>query len=87
MTRSVPIFRKGKWISYILPEPLDPMWSPSHCLHAAAFYANALSRGYEPNESASLTVAYMNKQIYKGLQYHRSLEQKIAAITHLEETT
>ena len=84
---TVPIFRNGKWYEYSLPDPIDPMWSTSHRFQAAAFYVNALSRDFTAKESASITIAYMNKEIYKGLQYNVSLEQMIKKIKSPLETT
>lgn len=84
---TIPLFRNGKWYEYPLPHPIDPMWSTSHRFQAAAFYVNALSRGYTSKESAALTIAYINQQIYSGLQFNLSLEQTLKKIKSPLETT
>lgn len=83
----IPVFRNGKWIHYPVPQPLDPMWSSGNLLQAASFYANALSRGYNHDESAEFAKAYVYKKIYSGLSYSGSLELKICTIANPVETT
>ena len=80
------VFRKGQWLTYNLPKPVDTMWSQKHIFQAASFYATALSQGYSTDESASLAEAYIHKQVYPGLGYEKSLEQKLQQIMGRAET-
>jgi len=72
---SVPVFSRGQWITYKGNE--DPMWSYAHQLQAASVYATALSKGYKPEESEELAVAFVNKTVYKGVVYMKPLEEKL----------
>lgn len=82
---ATPVFQKGKWILY--PGHQDPLWSSANQLQAASFYATALSKGYEPEESEGLATAYINKQIYKGLVYLPPLEKKLCMVMCPSETS
>jgi len=53
------------------------MWSYAHQLQAASVYAAALSKGYKPEESEELAVAFVNKSVYKGVVYMKPLEEKL----------
>jgi len=57
------------------------MWSYANQLQAASVYASALSKGYKPEESEDLAVAFVNKKVYKGLIYVKSLEQKLMGLS------
>ena len=72
---SIPVFSKGQWLTYKGHE--DPLWSYANQLQAASAYANALSKGYKPEESEELAVALINKNVYKGLMYVKPLENKL----------
>lgn len=82
---ATPVFQKGKWILY--PGHQDPLWSSANQLQAASFYATALSKGFEPEESEGLATAYINKQIYKGLVYLPPLEKKLRMVMCPSETS
>lgn len=77
---TVPVFRQGAWIHYPLPSTVNALWSQEHIFKAASLYATALSQGYSPDESAMLAEAYVNKLIFTGIQYNRSLESRLAQI-------
>jgi hypothetical protein len=76
---SIPVFSKGQWLSY--KTYTDPMWSYENQLQAASAYAAALSKGYKPEESEDLAVAFVNKIVYKGLVYMKPLEQKLMGLS------
>jgi len=76
---SIPVFSKGQWLSY--KTHIDLMWSYANQLQAASVYASALSKGYKPEESEDLAVAFVNKKVYKGLIYVKSLEQKLMGLS------
>lgn len=80
---SIPVFRKGVWIQYPLPTCIDTNWSHSHVLRAASFYATALSKGYDSNESRILAECFINKEVYRDLQYGRLVERKLQQIMDL----
>lgn len=46
----------------------------SHKLQAASLYAAALKKGHSLEKSALLAECYINKQLYKDLQYKQSIE-------------
>ena len=71
---SIPVFSKGQWLTYKGHD--DPMWSYANQLQAASAYAAALSKGYKPEESEELAVAFINKIVYK-VTYVKPLEQKL----------
>ena len=72
---SIPVFSKGQWLTYKCHE--DLLWSYANQLQAASAYAAALSKGYKPEESEELAVAFVNKKVYKGLVYVKLLENKL----------
>jgi hypothetical protein len=76
----IPVFRKGQWIQYTVPNSMDPLWSQADLYQAAAFYGTAVSQGYSPSESAALAEAYSMKKIYSGLEYPSLLESKLKKI-------
>lgn len=78
---AVPVFSNGQWIMYTCHQ--DPIWSYENQLQAASVYAAALSRGYKPEESEELAVAFVNKKVYKGIVYMKPLEQKLISIMDL----
>jgi len=81
----LPVFAKGTWIDF--PKHTDPLWSYANQLQAGSAYASALSKGYSAEESEGLAIALVNKTVYKGLVYMKSLEQKLSKITDLSETS
>lgn len=83
---SVPVFRKGLWISYPISQK-DSLWSQGHIFKAASFYATALSQGVSSNESAVLAECFVNKEVYPDLRYSRMIEQKLQRIMSHVETT
>jgi hypothetical protein len=83
----IPIFRKGKWISYEIPRELPSGWQPFHSYQAASVFATAHDMGYSPKASASLAELYIFKQIYEGIVYDAKFESDLQAVLNHEETT
>ena len=71
------VYRKGQWIQYTFPSDASIYWNENQKLQATSFYATAISKGLSPSQSAILTECYMNKQIYPGLQYIKSIESQL----------
>lgn len=84
---SLPVFRKGEWISYPLPAQLDPLWSTSHQFKAASVYATALSKGFSSEESAILAECLVNQEVYPDLRYSWKLQRKISQLFKDHEET
>ena len=87
MSRTIPVFRNGAWMDYPLPVSINPLWSQAHLFQAASFYATARSQGYNPSDSSVYAEAYINKSLYPGMEYNRSLEQTLQRIMTRAETT
>jgi hypothetical protein len=75
---TIPVFRKGTWISYTLPQPTDSYWTQAHKLQAASFYATALDIGVSSPDV--LTEMYINKLVYPKLMYDDKYERKLQEI-------
>lgn len=86
MAAVIPVFRKGAWIKYTTPTPVDSMWSPKHTLRAASFYATAVSQGLDTKEAALLAECFINKEVYEGLVYDTIYETKLKRIMDHAET-
>lgn len=71
---TIPVFRKGSWISYEIPEEVRHIWSQGLKLQAASVYATAITQGHSPSLSSTLAEAYVNKELYQGLCYDTKLE-------------
>ena len=71
----IPVFSNGRWISYELP--FDVRWSANWNLQAASVYAAALEKGFPEKEASALAEMYVNKQLYKGLQYSQKIEDQL----------
>lgn len=69
----IPVFLKGQVVHYRVPRD-SPLWSTSHKLQAASFYAAALQKGHTLEQSAVLAECYINKLLYKDLHYKKSIE-------------
>jgi hypothetical protein len=73
----IPTFRKGSWIEYSVPQDVARHWNKVMKLQAASIYATAVSKGISPSQSAVLAECYVNKQMYPGLQYNKSIEDQL----------
>lgn len=71
---TIPVYRKGSWISYEIPSEVRHIWSQGLKLQAASVYATALGQGHDPSLSSSLAECYVNKELYKGLCYDKKIE-------------
>jgi hypothetical protein len=71
---SIPVYRKGSWIHYTLPDSGIALWSQSLKLQAASIYASAIVKGYSPDTSHILAESYVTKKIY-GVQYNPTIER------------
>jgi hypothetical protein len=71
----IPIFRNGAWIHYTVPVDMERHWNSSMKRQAASLYATAVSKGISPSQSAMLAECSVNKQLYPGLQYNKSIEE------------
>lgn len=80
MTKSIPVFRAGKWIFFNL-ENTDPLWTYASQLRAASAYATAVSKGYQHQEAMNLAEAFINKEVYRGIVYTPDIERKLLALT------
>lgn len=69
----LPVFLNSQWIQYKVPNDV-PLWSMSHKLQAASLYAAALQKGHSEGISNILAECFINKQLYKDLQYKPSIE-------------
>lgn len=73
----IPVFRKGVWIEYSVPSDVERHWNKAMKLQAASMYATAVSKGISPSQSAVLAECYVNKQMYPGVQYSKSIEDQL----------
>lgn len=69
----LPVFLNGQWIRYKVPDD-TPLWSMCHKLQAASLYAAALQKGHSERMSNILAECFINKQLYKDLQYKQNIE-------------
>jgi hypothetical protein len=83
---SIPVFRKGTWVTYPLPPQQDALWNETHLLRAASFFATALSQGVSSEESAFLAECFVNKEVYPDLSYTNKIERKLQTIMSRAET-
>ena len=70
---SIPVFRKGVWISYSVPEDGTALWSQSLKFKVASIYATAISKGYSQETSSVLAESFANKELY-GVNYNSQIE-------------
>lgn len=70
----IPVFRKGAWIHYEVPEAGTALWSQSLKLQIASVYASCITKGYSKEKSIVLAECFANKEIY-GVTYNTSIEQ------------
>lgn len=75
----IPVFQSGKWIRYKVPSDI-PLWSTAQKLQAASFYAAAIHKGQSARDAANLAECYINKQLYKDLQYKQTIEDLLQSI-------
>jgi len=75
----IPVFLNGEVIQYKLPRDTS-LWSRSHKLQAASFYAAALQKGYAAKQSAVFAECYINKLLYKDLQYKKRIEDQLQSM-------
>lgn len=83
----IPVLRRGTLYVYRIREDCPAGWSPAHSFRAASIYATAQSRGYTTQESEGFAEMFVFKQIFPGMVYEKSQEQKLAALLNHEETT
>jgi hypothetical protein len=69
----IPVFRKGAWIHYDIPESGTALWSQSLKLKVASVYASAIANGYSNETSTVLAECFANKELY-GVKYSPQLE-------------
>lgn len=70
---TIPVFRKGQWIHYEVPETGTALWSQSVKLKTASLYATAISKGYSKDTSSALAECFANKELY-GVIYSSNIE-------------
>lgn len=70
----IPVFRKGIWIHYDVPQSGTALWSQSLKLKAASVYATARTKGYSNEKSVVLAECFVNKELY-GVSYNSTIEQ------------
>lgn len=76
---SIPVYRKGTWIHYELPESGISLWSQRLKFQAASLYATALTKGFSKETSAILAELFVNKELY-GVTYNQSLESALKSL-------
>lgn len=70
----IPVFRKGSWIHYDVPESGTALWSQSVKLQVASVYATAITKGYSKEKSTVLAESFAHKALY-GVTYNSTIEQ------------
>lgn len=73
---TIPVYRKGTWISYTVPEDGTALWSQSLKLKTASLYATAISKGFSHETSIVLAECYANKELY-GVTYNSNIEETL----------
>jgi hypothetical protein len=68
-----PVFRKGQWISYSVPEDGTALWSQSLKLKVASVYATLISNGYSQETSTVVAECFANKELY-DVKYTSQIE-------------
>jgi hypothetical protein len=75
---TIPVFRKGAWISYTVPEVNQNLWSQSLKLKTASLYATAITHGYSQETSTLFAECFANKELY-GVKYNSQIETALQA--------
>ena len=70
---TIPVFRKGAWVSYMIPEDGTSLWSQSLKLKVASVYATLISIGYSNETSTIIAESFANKELY-GVKYSSNIE-------------
>jgi hypothetical protein len=70
---TIPVFRKGQWISYSVPEDGTALWSQSLKLKVASVYATLISNGYSQETSTVVAECFANKELY-DVKYTSQIE-------------
>lgn len=70
---TIPVFRKGHWISYRVPEDGTALWSQSLKLKVASVYATLISNGFSQETSTILAECFANKELY-DVKYSSQIE-------------
>jgi hypothetical protein len=70
---TIPVFRKGVWISYTVPETNQSVWSQSLKLKTASLYATAMTHGHSKETSTIFAECFANKELY-GVKYNSQIE-------------
>jgi hypothetical protein len=73
---TIPVFRKGLWILYTVPEANQHTWSQSLKLQTASLYATAITRGYSQETSTIFAECFANKELY-GVTYNTTIEKQL----------
>lgn len=76
---TIPVYRKGDWISYTVPEDGTALWSQSLKLKVASVYATLLSLGYAKETSTVLAECFANKELY-GVKYSNQIEATLKGL-------
>jgi hypothetical protein len=75
----IPVFRKGRWISYAVPEDGVALWSNSLRLKVASVYATLISNGYSTETSTVIAECFANKELY-GVKYSSQIETTLQGV-------
>jgi hypothetical protein len=75
----IPVFRKGTWIHYDVPEADTSLWSQSLKLKAASVYATLISMGYSKETSTVVAECFANKELY-GVKYSSQIETTLQRV-------
>lgn len=73
---TIPVFRKGVWISYTVPETNRNFWSQSLKLKTASVYATAITCGHSQELSTIFAECFANKELY-GVKYNSQIESAL----------
>ena len=76
---TIPVYRKGAWITYTLPQDGTALWSQSLKLKVASLYATAISKGYTQETSTVLAECFANSELY-GVKYNAQMEETLQGL-------
>lgn len=72
----IPVFRKGQWIHYEVPETGTALWSQSLKLKVASVYATAITKGYSKETASVIAECFANKELY-DVTYSSNIESSL----------
>jgi hypothetical protein len=75
------------WIPVTAPKGHDPSWNAADIWKYSTFWVAAKERGFSAQRAEQIAEAIVNRRIYPGLLYEKSLESDISVIMGPEETT